>query len=162
MFDKIADWFGTKGEHPNKFTRYMGNQIKTAREEAGFSQEKMAMLIDLRRATLSDIENGKVEIDASTLSLLSYALRKPLIYFFPKPIYEELVIKDMDALSLEMQMQFEQIYGDDLKKLAIDIVKVMGKFDPKDLVINLAPEIKARLSSEKELRELGEKRRTKK
>ena len=122
-----------------------GNQIKTAREEAGFSQEKMAMLIDLRRATLSDIENGKVEIDASTLSLLSYALRKPLIYFFPKPIYEELVIKDMDALSLEMQMQFEQIYGDDLKKLAIDIVKVMGKFDPKDLVINLAPEIKARL-----------------
>ncbi len=53
-----------------------------------------------------------------------------------------------------MQMQFEQIYGDDLKKLAINIVKVMGKFDPKNLVIALAPDIKAELEHEEELKSL--------
>ena len=148
MLDKIADWFGTKGESPNKFTRYMGERIRTAREEAGFSQEKLASLVYLRRATLSDIENGKVETDSSTLGLLSYCLRKPLVYFFPKPIYEELVKKDMDALSLEMQMQFEQIYDDDLKKIAIDIVKVLGKFDPKDMVARLAPNFAAMVADE--------------
>jgi transcriptional regulator with XRE-family HTH domain len=166
MLDKIADWFGQQGERPNKFTRYMGERIRTAREEAGFSQEKLASLIYLRRATLSDIENGKVETDAGTLSLLSYCLRKPLLYFFPKPIYEELVKKDMDALSLEMQMQFEQINGDELKKLAIDIIKAFAKFDPKDMVARLAPDFAAMIVNEieidKEMKEHDGKRRKKK
>ncbi len=162
MLDKIADWFGSKGERPNKFTRFMGGQIRTAREEAGFSQEKLASLIFVRRATISDIENGKTEVETSELSLLSYYLRKPFTYFYPKPLYEELVKKDMDALSLEMQMQFEQVYGGDLKKLAINIVKVLAKFDPKDMVIDLAPDIMAEIKNEEEIQKFFEKRRKKK
>ncbi|SRR5258706_11596014 len=162
MLDILADWFGPKGEHPNKFTIYMGEQIRTAREEAGLSQEKLASLIYLRRATLSDIENGKVETDASTLSFVSYYLRKPLLYFFPKPIYEELVQKDMDVLSLEMQMQFEQVDTDDLKKLAINIVRELGKFDPENMVIELAPFVKAKIEMEEETARFFEKRRKKK
>ena len=68
----------------------------------------------------------------------------------------------MDELSLQMQMQFEQIYGDDLKNLAINIVKVMGKFDPKDMVIDLAPDILNEIEGEEELRKAFEKRRKKK
>ena len=134
-----------KKSKPNRFTKYMGNQVRIARNEAGFSQEKLVKKLYLRRLTLSDIENGKVEVDASTLDLLSYYLKKPLTYFFQKPIYEELVQKDMDQYVLELQMHFEQIHEDELKKLAIEIVRKFSEFDPTDLVMELAPKIIARL-----------------
>ena len=76
---------------------------------------------------------------------MSNILDKSITYFSPKPKYQELVQKDMDELSLEMQMHFEQIYGDELKKLAIEIVRKFSKFDPTDLVTELAPKIIARL-----------------
>ena len=134
--EKIADYFAESAEdRPNKFTVYMGNAIKTAREEAGLSQSKLAQLIYKRRATLSAIENGKTEPDASTLSLLSYYLKKPFGYFYERELLEELVKEDMTPLSIEMQMQFEQLLGDELKMLAINIVKTMDKVDIKNLFL---------------------------
>ena len=147
---------------PNKISIYIGEQIRKARDEAGISQETLARKAYLRRPTLSDIENGKSQINASTLGLISYYLRKPLSYFYPPPLYEELVKKDMDELSLEMQMQFEQIYADELKRLAINVIRVFAKFDPKDLVISMAPHISARLEREKELEEARQKKINKK
>ena len=162
----ITDIFPEPESRPNTDTLFMGKRIREAREEAGFSQEKLAKLIFKRQATLSDIENGKVEVDASTLNLLSYHLRKPFAYFFRRPLYEELVKKDMNALSLEMQMQFEQIFDDDLKKLAIEIVKNFAKFNPKNMVQRLAPMFASMVASEIEIdnqrRERDEKHRKKK
>jgi transcriptional regulator with XRE-family HTH domain len=153
--NKVMDLFAIdRKNRPNKFTVYMGEQIRAAREEAGLSQEKLAKKLYLRRPTLSDIENGKVEVDSSTLELLSYYLKKPLTYFFLNPIYEELVKKDMDELSLEMQMHFELIYGDDLKRLAIKFVKIIEKFDPTNLVKQLAPKVISEIESEEELKKL--------
>ena len=109
--NKILDLFpqGRK-TRPNKFTLYIGKQIKEAREEAGLSQEKLAKKLYLRRPTLSDIE-----------------------------------------FSLEIQMHFEQIYGDDLKKLAIKIVKVIEKFNPSDLVKDLGPVLIAKSEDKEEI-----------
>ena len=121
-FDKLRSFLPSdKGSRPNKFTLYMGEQIRKARLEAGFSQEELADKIYLRRPTLSDIENGKSEVNASTLGFLTYFLKKSIYYFYPLLLYEETVQKDMDELSLEMQMHFEHIYGDELKKLLISI-----------------------------------------
>jgi transcriptional regulator with XRE-family HTH domain len=157
--NEILDLFPNgRRTRPNKFTMYIGEQIRIAREEAGYSQEKLAKKLYLRRPTLSDIENGKVDVDASTLGLLSYYLKKPFTYFFPKPIYEELVQRDMDEFSVEMQMQFEQIYGDDLKRLAIKLVKDIGKFDPSDYFREIGPAVIAKSDKEenkKFLKELG-------
>jgi transcriptional regulator with XRE-family HTH domain len=147
---------------PNSFTVYMGEQIRKARLAAGFSQKELAEKIYMRRPTLSDIENGKSEANASSLSSLSYFLKKPLTYFFPPPLYEETVKKDMDELSLEMQMHFEQIYGDELKKLAIDLIKQFSEFDPTDLIVNSAELIANRLEHEEELIEFLKKRKAKK
>lgn len=44
-----------------------------------------------------------------------------------------------------------------MKKFSIDMVRVLGKFDPTDLATHLTSEIKARLEDEKESREAGEK-----
>jgi len=119
--------------------------------EAGSSQEELAEKIYMRRPTLSDIENGKVEVDASTLGFLTFFLKKPISYFYPPLLYEETVLKDRDELSLEMQMHFEQIYGDELKRLAIDLIKQFAEFDPTDLVVNSAKLIASRLEHKKEL-----------
>jgi transcriptional regulator with XRE-family HTH domain len=140
-----------KEDQSNRFTIYMGKQIRNARLEAGFSQEELAEKIYMRRPTLSYIENGKSEANASSLGLLSFYLKKPLSYFFPPPLYEETVKKDMGVLSLEMQMYFEQIYGDELKKLAIGLIKQFAKFDPTELVVNSAELIANRLDHEEEL-----------
>lgn len=152
VFEKIFELFPEdKTTRPNKFTIYMGDQIRNARLEAGLSQEELAEKIYMRRPTLSDIENGKSEANTSTLGLLTFYLKKPLTYFFPPPLYEETVKKDMDELSLEMQMYFEQIYGNELKRLAIDLIKQFSKFDPTDLVVNSAELIANRLEHEEEL-----------
>lgn len=156
--DKIRDLFSEANKsRPNKFTIYMGEQIRTARLESGFSQEELAENIFMRRPTLSDIENGKSEPNASTLGLLTFYLKKPLTYFYPPPLYEETVIKGMDELSLEMQMYFEQIYGDELKRLAIDLIKQFAEFDPTELVVNSAELIAGRLAHEEELIEFLKK-----
>jgi hypothetical protein len=57
----------------------------------------------------------------------------------------------MDELSLEMQMYFEQIYGDELKQLAIDLIKKIAEFDPTELVVNSAELIAGRLEHDEEL-----------
>jgi len=157
--EKLGIFFDS--DRPNNFTRQMGVLIKQAREEAKLSQTELAKLIHRRQASLSDMENGKVEPDASTLASLSYYLRKPISFFYPPPFYEGLVISDMDALSLEMQMHFEQIYGDDLKKLAIDLVRTLGEFDPKHMVNKLAPVFKDISEIENKKKEARAKRRKK-
>lgn len=150
-FDKIIDLLAYREPRPNKFTIYLGNQIQKARLEAGLSQEELSKYIYKRRATVSDIENGKGEVDASTLAILAYILKKPLGYFYPPFLYQELKQEDLTPLENELLIQFRQIVDDTLQEVIISQVKVMGNFDPKELVLNLAPEIAARLENEDEL-----------
>ena len=73
----------TAGDMPNHFTLAMGELIRQAREEARFSQRELADKIYRLQAAFSDMENGKIEPNASTLTFLSYHLNKPISYFFP-------------------------------------------------------------------------------
>ncbi|MCE9644460.1 MAG: helix-turn-helix domain-containing protein [Chloroflexi bacterium] len=133
MFDKLIDLLPQQEEpKPNKFTIYMGNAIKTAREEAGLSQDELAKKIFRRRATLSDIETGKADVDAGTLWLFSAYLKKPLSYFYPPYARENMRPEEMGPLEHELQMHFMQIKEDVLKMLVIQIVKTLSKFDPND------------------------------
>jgi len=74
----------TSGDMPNHFTRAMGELIRKAREDSGFSQRDLAQKIYRRQAALSEMENGKMEPNTSTLTLLSYHLNKPISYFSPE------------------------------------------------------------------------------
>ena len=68
----------------------------------------------------------------------------------------------MDDLSLEMQMYFEQIYGDELKKLAIDLIKIIAEFDPTKLIINSAELIAGKIDNDEQLIKYFESRSKKK
>jgi len=69
---------------PNIFTREMGKLIKVAREEAGLSQSELADKLSRRQATISDFENGKIEIGILTLVQIAKVFGKPISYFIPQ------------------------------------------------------------------------------
>ena len=52
----------------------LGGRIKVLREEMGISQEALAKILSLDRATLSQIENGKRSVKAEELPSISKAL----------------------------------------------------------------------------------------
>ncbi len=62
---------------------YIRNRIRTAREQANFSQQKLAELYGVTQSTISGIERGRVEITAAELARLAETLRKPITYFYP-------------------------------------------------------------------------------
>ena len=157
-FEKIIDLLAYREPRPNKFTIFLGDQIKKARLEAGLSQEELSNYIYKRRATVSDIENGKGEVDASTLALLAHILQKPLGYFYPRFLYREIKQEDLSPLENELIIQFRQIVDDTLREVVIKQVKAMGEFDPTQLVIDQAPIIAEFLDWEDENIEFLRKR----
>lgn len=115
------------GELPNKFTKAVGQLIRDARNEAKMRQAELAKLIYRRQAAVSDMENGKMEPTASTLLLLmSYALNKPIGYFFPRNQgVVELFKGDLTAEEQELIFQSRRIvnYSDEaeLKKVIAQV-----------------------------------------
>lgn len=163
MLKKFLDLFPEQEDpKPNKFTLYMGNAIKQAREEAEISQEELAEMIYRRRATLSDIETGKADVDAGTLWLLSAYLKKPLSYFYPDYARENMRPEEMGELEHELLMHFIEIRGENLQRLVIQLVRAFAKFDPMDLYLELKPIMEERIERQKASKELHEKRRKKK
>ena len=116
VLDLIAKLISDKEPHPNKFTRAMGKLIQKAREEKGLTQAELAEYIYRRRATVSDIETGKIEPDAGTLALLSAALDKPITYFYPPDLYQELKPEKFTPLEQELLDTFRSIWSDPFKK----------------------------------------------
>lgn len=58
-----------------KNTRYnIGGEIRKYREKKGFSQDHLATLMGISRATISKIENGKFAISVDYLSKFSWHL----------------------------------------------------------------------------------------
>ena len=68
---------------PNEFTEEMGKLIKKAREEKGLNQSQLAEKLSRSQATISDIENGKIEVSTLTLLLIAFVLNKPISFFIP-------------------------------------------------------------------------------
>lgn len=117
---------------PNKFTIGMGEKIRNAREEAGLSQAELANKLFRRRATLSDIENGKSEVGSITLARLSAILEKPLEYFFPKFAVRELHPDDISPLSKELLIHFDMLYDENLRRAVVKQIKALTEYHPNN------------------------------
>jgi transcriptional regulator with XRE-family HTH domain len=108
VFEKLST-----GNRPNHFTIAMGKLIRHAREEMGFSQRELATKIHRRQAALSDMENGKMEPNASTLTFLSFHLNKPISYFFPDRYKPESMLGDLTDPEKEILMYARQLVKSD-------------------------------------------------
>ncbi len=109
------------GDVPNKFTLRMGELIRKAREESGFSQRELAERIYRRQAALSDMENGKMEPNASTLVYLAFNLNKPISYFFPKPFRPDIDIEDLSELEKEILIYARKLNQSDQVKVVAQL-----------------------------------------
>lgn len=102
---------------PNKFTKAMGELIRKAREEAGISQSELAEKTCRRQASISDLENGKMEANVTTLVLLSVVLNKPLTYFFPEGWISDVPQEKLSSREQELLIQANRLGEDDLLRL---------------------------------------------
>lgn len=119
---------------PNKFTIAMGKLIREARNQSGLSQKELAELINRKQTTVSDIENGKIEVNSGVLVLIAAALDKPLTYFFPSFVYRELEKEKFSPLEHELILEFRKIWDEYLQRVAVNQVRVLGEFDPKQMI----------------------------
>jgi transcriptional regulator with XRE-family HTH domain len=144
---------------PNKQTKAMGELIRKAREEAGLSQEQLAEKIYRRRLAVSEMENGKVEISAWTIPLLAHALNKPITYFYPNHVLKQLTPEELSSLEQELLIHFSNISSDHLREVAIDLVKVVSQFDPKEMLIDRIDTIIELDKMDEELKSFLERKR---
>ena len=118
----------------------MGRLIRTARLEANLKQTELASAIYRRQAAVSELENGKMEPTAGTLLLLSYALNKPIHYFFPRQ-YGIVALKPDDLgdeeqeilLQLRRMLQYSSDKEASLEQM-LSIVKAMADFEERRAV----------------------------
>ena len=144
---------------PNKHTIAMGELIRTAREAAGLTQDQLAEKIYRKRLAVSEMENGKVEISAWTIPLLASALNKPISYFFPDYIRMEITPEKLTQQEQEVLIQFRNIWGEHLKKVAILLIKVVADFDPMIMIKDEMDTINIILENEEETKAYFEKRK---
>jgi len=56
--------------------------VRETRKQRGLTQRDIANVLEKTPATVSDIERGKIQINASDLSKIADLLNKPIEYFF--------------------------------------------------------------------------------
>ncbi len=62
----------------------LGGVIKAAREAAGLTQDELAKLINLSRASIANIETGRQKVFLHQLYMLAHHLDVPVIDLLPK------------------------------------------------------------------------------
>ncbi len=121
-----------RSDRPNNFTRAMGQRIREAREECDMSQVELADAIQRRRPSISEMENGKMEPDASTLLMLAAVLKKPLIYFYP-PIYAARFAPDARTpLEQELLLEFRRLEDETHQRVVIEQIRALAKLTDAD------------------------------
>jgi transcriptional regulator with XRE-family HTH domain len=119
VFDLLIKLGQGRWVMPNNFTIGMGELIRNAREELNLSQASLARKVYRHQASMSDIENGKMQPDAETLVYLSLVLRKPISYFFPKHYVEVIDPDEIHPLLHELLTNAAHLSDEDLQRLIV-------------------------------------------
>ena len=125
----IENLLSNKLSIPNEFTSEMGKLIKSAREEEGLSQTQLAEKLSRRQATISDFENGKIEIGILTLVHLAILFNKPISYFIPNMPYLVSVNDLQNKQEEEALALFRGIEYESDPELALRFLKMLLDYD---------------------------------
>ncbi len=86
----------------NVGNKYIRDQIRKVRLDANESQEDLAQSLGKSRVTISDMERGRVVINANDLLVIAINYNKPISYFFPP----ELVASKEHLTPIEEELLF--------------------------------------------------------
>lgn len=116
--------------HPNKLAISIGAQVRAAREEAGMSQNQLATLVQVRRPTITNIENGKSEPSVDTLITIALVLEKPIEYFLQRvPREWRSVESSLSPEEKTLLIKFRDIQVARDLALAIYLIDAIAKFE---------------------------------
>ncbi|HCC78496.1 MAG: hypothetical protein A2X25_09265 [Chloroflexi bacterium GWB2_49_20] len=118
MIEKFLDLLRDEGPFlPNRYTIALGKRIREARLESNMSQAKLAEKAYFKQSSISKIEAGTRSVAAEEILYLSYALDKPIIYFFPKEFVYELSENELSLLEKELLIQVRHLSKEDMRRL---------------------------------------------
>lgn len=75
-----------KKSEASKWDKGIGNRIREAREQKGWTQTQLAKAVYKSQGNISDYERGRLAINAVDLMLIALHLEKPITFFFPKKV----------------------------------------------------------------------------
>ena len=111
---------------PNPFTIGVGQLIRQARHQQGISQRKLADKIGRRQAAISMIEQGQMEIQASTLVQLAEALHQPVTYFLPAPWGPRVARGDLNFEEQALLLEFRRLQKAEHRQIAITLLNALA------------------------------------
>ena len=77
------------------------------------------------------MDKGKVKVNAWTIVYLADVLNKPITYFYPKENFDnDPKEEDLTDFEKELINNFHYIPYEGQKKLAIQLIKDLGKYNP--------------------------------
>jgi transcriptional regulator with XRE-family HTH domain len=112
---------------PTPFTEALGQRIRDAREERGLSQMQLSERIERRQAAISDMENGRMQPDATTLVVLAQVLEKPVTYFFPPPWGPRVARGDLSYDEQALLLEFRRLQSDEHRQIAIALLTALAE-----------------------------------
>ena len=121
ILDKIYD---ESANLPNRYTQALGERISEARSATQMTQAELAERAHFRQSSISKIESGARAVTSEEILYLSYALHKPILYFFPEEFREEFDEEDLTTLQKELIVYARQLSRDDLRKLVAQVKAV--------------------------------------
>jgi len=103
--------------------RTIGKRIKECRQKKGLTQETLAEILFTKKNTVSDYENDKIDIKVSVLKEIAEALGTSVSYLSGETDEEP------DDEVMQMAMILMQIKNKNLRKAAMEQVKVLAELD---------------------------------
>ena len=101
----------------------MGMRIRECRVKMGMTQEELAEAIYTKKCTISAYETGKIDIKVSILRDIAKILNTTAGYLMDG---DEMGF-DADAMQLAMILQ--EMKNEDVKKVAIEQVKILARLN---------------------------------
>lgn len=90
----------------NELREILSQNIKTKRKELGFTQEKLAELVELSAQTINDIEGCRTWVSDKTLIKISEVLQtSPAELLIPQNTETNMNIKNMNNIKSELKKE---------------------------------------------------------
>lgn len=101
----------------------IGQRIKECRMKMGMTQEELAEALYTKKCTISAYETGKIDIKVSILGDIAKVLNTTSGYLMDG---DEI---GFDADVMQLAMMLQEMKNEDVRKVAIEQVKVLAKFN---------------------------------
>ena len=106
-------------EMERKMEKTIGIRIRECRMKMGMTQDELAVLMCTKKSTISAYENDKIDIKISILKQIAKVLDTTVFYLVGEQD------EDISAEVMQMAMVLQQIESRELRKVAVEQVKVL-------------------------------------